>query len=179
MSTDENFVVAGAPFANSLGSDGSTRFSDAGLIKIFVWDPNSFTYSALSTRLPPTDEASQNFGWAHKICEPSADSIRSTPVKYMFVSAPGTSTDTGAVYMFEWGVGADGSTYDTWTQNLTISSNDAGTNKRFGHALAANDNGDLLAVSSKAPGKAGMVEIFRRTSQSNDCLLYTSPSPRD
>ena len=168
MSTDENFVVAGAPFANSIGSDGSTRFADAGLIEIFVWDPTRFTYSALNTLLPPTDEASQNFGWAHKICEPTIDSIRSTPVKYLFVSAPGISTDTGAVYMYEWGVGSDGSTYDTWTQNLTISSNDPASNKRFGHALAANDNGDILAVSSKAPGKAGMVEIFTRTSQSND-----------
>ena len=168
MSTDENFVVAGAPFANSIGSDGSTRFADAGLIEIFVWDPTRFTYSALNTLLPPTDEASQNFGWAHKICEPTIDSIRSTPVKYLFVSAPGISTDTGAVYMYEWGVGSDGSTYDTWTQNLTISSDDPASNKRFGHALAANDNGDILAVSSKAPGKAGMVEIFTRTSQSND-----------
>ena len=70
--------------------------------------------------------------------------------------------------MYEWGIGADGSTYDTWTQNLTIESNDKGSGKRFGHAIAVNDNGDLLAVSSKAPGKAGTVEIFRRTSQSSD-----------
>ena len=70
--------------------------------------------------------------------------------------------------MYEWGIGSDESTYDSWTQNLTISSNEPATGKRFGHAIAANDNGDILAVSSKAVGKAGMVEIFKRTSQSND-----------
>ena len=32
----------------------------------------------------------------------------------------------------------------------------------------ANDNGDILAVSSLAPGNAGKVDIFVRTSQSND-----------
>ena len=31
-----------------------------------------------------------------------------------------------------------------------------------------NDNGDILAVSSQAPGNAGKVEIFVRTSQAND-----------
>jgi len=168
MSTDENFVVAGGPYTNSYGSDGSTRFADAGLLKIFVWDPDSFKYGTLETRLPPTDEASQNYGWAHKICEPGASSVRSTQTKYLFVSSPGKTSDTGAVYMYEWGVGADGSTYDTWAQNLTITSNEANTGKRFGHAIAANDNGDILAVSSTALGKAGMVEIFKRTSQSND-----------
>ena len=30
MSTDENFVVAGAPFTNVLQSDGSTRYTDNG-----------------------------------------------------------------------------------------------------------------------------------------------------
>ena len=69
MSTDENFVVAGGPYANSLGSDGSTRFADAGLIKIFLWNPSTFKYGTLTTLLPPTDAASQNFGWAHKITE--------------------------------------------------------------------------------------------------------------
>jgi hypothetical protein len=168
MSTDENFVVAGGPYTNSLGSDGSTRFADAGLIKIFIWDPATFKYGTLTTILPPTDVASQNFGWAHKICEPTASSTRSTPVKYMFVSAPGIGTDAGRVYMYEWGVGADGSTYDRWTQNLTITSSVPGTNKRFGHRLEANDNGDILAVSSKALGQAGKIEIYKRTSQSND-----------
>ena len=90
----------------------------------------------------------------------------------MFVGAPGFKdggqADEGRVYMYEWGIGSDGSTYDTWTQNLTISSNDPGPNKRFGHRIAANDNGDILAISSVAPGRAGMVEIYKRTSQSND-----------
>ena len=168
MSSDENFIVAGAPYANSLGSDGSTRFSDAGLIKIFVWDPTTFKYGTLTTKLPPSDLASQNFGWAHKICEPGADSVRSTPTKYMFVSAPGVNSGAGRVYMYEWGVGEDGSTYSSWSQCLQITSNDPGTDKRFGHRLQANDNGDILAVSSVAPGNAGKVEIFVRASQSTD-----------
>ena len=168
MSTDENFVVAGGPYTNTIGSDGSTRFTSAGLIKIFVWDPATFKYGTLSEITPPTDEGHQHFGWAHKICEPTVSSFRSTPVKYMFVSAPGKWNDTGRVYMYEWGVGEDGSTYDTWTQCLEIDSGVAGTGKKFGQALEANDNGDILAVRSKAPGQAGMVEIFVRTSQSSD-----------
>ena len=172
MSTDENFVVAGAPFTNSIGSDGSTRFNDSGLIKVYVWNPSTFTYGILNTITPPSDLASQNFGWSHKICEPGANSLRTTPTKYLFVGAPGfadgAQSNEGRVFMYEWGIGEDGSTYSSWIQNLTISSNDPGSEKRFGHAIAANDNGDILAVSSKAPGRAGMVEIFRRTSQSND-----------
>ena len=168
MSTDENFVVAGAPFANSIGSDGSTRITDGGLIKIFVWDPATFKYTTLTTRTPPVDTANQNYGWAHKICEPGLNSVRSTATKYMFVSAPGENNDQGTVYMYEWGIGSDGSTYDTWRQNLTITSADPGDGKRFGHRLQANDNGDILAVSSVAPGQAGKVEIYIRASQSND-----------
>ena len=131
MSTDENFVVAGAPFANSIGSDGSTRITDGGLIKIFVWDPATFKYGTLNTILPPVDAASQNFGWSHKIVEPGANSVRSTPTKYMFVSAPGftptteaSDSEAGRVYMYEWGIGADGSTYDSWTQCAEIDSPD-------------------------------------------------------
>ena len=70
--------------------------------------------------------------------------------------------------MYTWGVGADGSTYDTWTQNYTLEAPAGGTSQRFGHRLAVNDNGDILAVSSQAPGNAGKVEIFVRTSQAND-----------
>ena len=147
MSTDENFVVSGAPYTNTIGSDGSTRFSDAGLIKTYLWEPSTFKYGILNTITPPTDVASQNFGWAHKICEPGVSSVKDTPVKYLFVSAPGFNSDTGRVYMYEWGVGVDGSTYDAWTQNLVINSNDPGSSKRFGHKLQANDNGDILAVS--------------------------------
>ena len=168
MSTDENFVIAGAPYANALGSDGSTRFSDAGAIKLFVWDPTTFKYGTLVTRRAPTDAASQNFGWAHKIAEPGTSSVRSTPTKYMFVSAPGLTSDKGRVYMYEWGIGADGSTYDSWTQCATIDSPEGGTGQRFGHRLEVNDNGDILAVSSIASGNAGKVDIFVRSSQSND-----------
>jgi hypothetical protein len=71
ISTDENFVVAGAPYCNTIGSDGSTRFTDSGLLKVYVWDPSTFKFGILSTVTPPTDEASQNFGWAHKISDNS------------------------------------------------------------------------------------------------------------
>ena len=163
MSTDENFVVAGGPYANSLGSDGSTRFADAGLIKIFIWNPSTFKYGTLSTLLPPVDAASQNFGWAHKITESGVDSVRTTAQKYLFVSAPGHSSDRGRVYVYTWGVGADGSTYDRWTKDYTLESPAGGSGQRFGHRLQANDNGDVLAVSSLAPGNAGKVEIFVRS----------------
>ena len=65
-------------------------------------------------------------------------------------------------------MGADGSTYDTWTQDYTIEAPAGGSGQRFGHRMQANDNGDILAVSSLAPGNAGKVEIFIKTSQSND-----------
>ena len=168
ISTDENFVVAGAPYTNSIGSDGSTRFADAGLIKIYVWNPTTFKYQTLSTLTPPTDAASQNFGFAHKISEPGVNSVRATDKKYLFVSAPGETSDTGKVYMYTWGKGADGSTYDTWTLDHTIQSPAGGSAQRFGHRLTANDNGDILAISSLAPGNAGKVEIFARSGNTND-----------
>ena len=168
MSTDENFIVAGGPYTNSLGSDGSTRFADAGLLKIFVWNPSTFKYGTLTTKLPPTDALAQNFGWAHKICEPGANSVRSTAQKYLFASAPGHDSDKGRVYMYTWGVGADGSTYDRWTQDYTIEAPAGGSGQRFGHRLQANDNGDILAVSSLAPGNAGKVEIFVRAGSASD-----------
>ena len=172
ISTDDNYIVAGAPFANAIGPDGSTRFIDSGLIKIYVWDPVLFQYSILNTISAPTDGSSSNvdlnFGWAHKISEPKTLSTRTTPDKYLFVSAPGHATDTGRVYMYTWGVGADGSTYDTWTSETAIEAPDGGSGQRFGHRVEANDNGDILAVSSLAPGNAGKVEIFIKTSQAND-----------
>ena len=172
ISTDENFVVAGAPYTNTIGLDGSTRQIDAGLVKTFVWDPGTFKYALLGTVNPPTDGSTSNenlnFGWAHKISEPGSLSARDTARKYLFVSAPGHSNDNGRVYMYTWGIGADGSTYDTWTLDYTIEAPSAGQGHRFGHRLDANDNGDILAVSSLAPGQAGKVEIFIRTSQSND-----------
>ena len=172
MSTDENFVVAGAPYANLVDQDGSTITQNTGLIKVYLWNPEVFNYGILSTIKAPTDGSTANtdlnFGWSHKISEPSVASTRFTPQKYMFVSAPGHENDTGRVYLYTWGVGLDGSTYDTWTQDYTIEAPDGGSGQRFGHRVAANDNGDILAVSSVAPGNAGKVEIFVRTSQSND-----------
>ena len=172
MSTDENFVVAGAPYANAVGADGSTRFIDSGLIKIYIWDPSTFKYGILDTVRAPTDGSTlnedANFGWSHKISEPGTTSTRTTADKYLFVSAPGHDNDRGRVYMYTWGVGADGSTYDTWTQDYTIESPAGGSGQRFGHRIQVNDNGDILAVSSLAPGNAGKVEIFIKTSQSND-----------
>ena len=172
ISTDENFVVAGAPYTNTIGLDGSTRQQNAGLLKIYIWDPSTFKYSLLDTINPPTDGSTANenlnFGWSHKISEPGVSSVRKTPDKYLFVSAPGHDNDSGRVYMYTWGVGADGSTYDTWTQDYTIEAPDGGRGQRFGHRIQSNDNGDILAVSSLAPGNAGKVEIFIKTSQSND-----------
>ena len=172
MSTDENFVVAGAPYTNTLDQDGSTRQQNAGLVKIYVWDPSSFKYGILNTITPPTDGSTANdnlnFGWDHKIAEPTSSASRSTAPKYLFVSAPGHANETGRVYMYTWGIGADGSTYDTWTQNYTIEAPDGGSGQRFGQRIATNDNGDILAVSSVAPGNAGKVEIFVRSSQTND-----------
>ena len=78
ISTDENFVVVGAPYNNTVGTDGSTRFSDAGLIKIYVWNSTAFNYEQLNTITPPTEEAGQNFGWQAVIAEPTANSSRST-----------------------------------------------------------------------------------------------------
>ena len=172
ISTDENFIVAGAPYTNTVDSDGSTRQIDSGLVKTFVWDPTTFKYGLLGTVNPPTDGSSSNenlnFGWAHKISEPGVLSKRDTATKYLFVSAPGHAGDNGRVYVYTWGIGADGSTYDTWTLDYTLEAPSAGQGHRFGHRLEANDNADILAVSSLAPGQAGKVEIFIRTSQSDD-----------
>ena len=82
MSTDENFVVAGAPYTNTIQSDGSTRYADNGLIKIYIWDPSTFKYGLLNTLTPPEDGSTtdsstgSNFGWSHKISEPGASSVR-------------------------------------------------------------------------------------------------------
>ena len=172
MSTDENFVVAGAPYTNTIGNDGSTRQIDAGLVKVYVWDSSRFQYGILGTVTAPTDGSTANenlnFGWAHKISEPGLTSQRDTARKYMFVSAPGHDNDRGRVYMYTWGIGLDGSTYDTWTQDYTLEAPAGGSGQRFGHRIEANDNGDILAVSSLAPGNAGKVEIFVRSSQTND-----------
>ena len=171
ISSDENFVVAGAPYANAFGFD-STRYSDSGLVKIYVWDSTQQKYGLLDTIKGPTDDSTTlegaNFGWQTAVAEPGILSLKDTPQKYLFVSAPGYNNDTGIVYMYTWGVGNDGSTYDTWTQDVSIQSNEPGSGQRFGHRMAINDNGDVLAVSSIAPGNAGKVEIFVRGGESND-----------
>ena len=172
ISTDGNFVVAGAPYTNAIGFDGSTRFTDAGLIKTYVWNPTTFSYTELNTITGPNDGSSNlesaNFGWATGIAEPTDSAGRSTTPKLLFVSAPGHDNDTGIVHMYDWNIGADGSTYDTWTQRVSISSPDSDAGQRFGHRLKINDNGDILAVASLAPGLAGRVEIFTRSSLTND-----------
>ena len=172
ISTDENFVVAGAPYANAVGTDGSTRFTDSGLVKTYIWQPSTFKYIELGTLRSPTDGSTNNqnanYGWSTAIAEPTVGSVRSSAPKYLFVSAPGYQNGTGIVHMYTWQKGADGSTYDTWTQDESIQSADADAGQRFGHRVAVNDNGDILVVSSKTPGYAGKVEIFTRTSHSND-----------
>jgi hypothetical protein len=147
ISTDGNFVVAGAPYANAVGLDGSTRFQDSGLVKIYVWNPSTFAYNELNTLRAPTDGSTNNenanYGWSTAVAEPTTASGRSTIPKYLFVSAPGYQNDTGIVHMYTWGVGIDGSTYDTWTQQVAIQSAEANTGKRFGHRIKTNDNGDI------------------------------------
>ena len=172
ISSDGNFVVAGAPYANALGNDGSTRFQNAGLIKTYIWEPTSFKFSELNTITGPADGSTElhnaNFGFSVAIAEPTSSAVRTTTPKYLFVSAPGHLSDTGIVHMYTWQIGSDGSTYDTWTQNESILSPDADAGQRFGHKVKVNDNGDILAISSKSPGTAGKVEIFIRSGHSND-----------
>jgi len=172
ISTDENFVVAGAPYTDAVGGDGSTRYTESGLIKIYIWNSTTKSYSLLSTLTSPHDGSTNlenaNFGWHHTIAEPSVSSTISTLEKYLFVSAPGHNNDNGVVHMYTWGVGVDGSTYDTWTHNVSITSSNAGSNNRFGHRVAVSDNGDILAVAAKSPGNAGAVEIFTRGGHTND-----------
>ena len=86
----------------------------------------------------------------------------------MFISSPGANNDTGKVHMYRWSVGVDGSTFDTWKEVVEITPSETHTGHRFGHQVVVNDAGDILAVSSKAPGHAGRVQIFRRTSSTND-----------
>jgi len=172
ISSDENFIVAGAPYANAVGADGSTRFIDSGLIKVYRWDSSTFKYAQLNTITGPFDGSTNlenaNFGWDHKISEPGSGSTVLDTNKYLFVSAPGHDSDQGRVYFYKYAIGSDGSTYDTWTQDYVIEAPDGGSGQRFGHRLQANDNGNILAVSSLAPGNAGKVEIFVRSSASND-----------
>ena len=168
ISTDENFIVAGAPNANILTSDGSTRRNNSGLIKLFIWNPITKAYDEFTTIKPADDSSSANinFGWSHALAEPTMDSDRNVRQKYLLVGAPGDASDTGIVYLYTY-TPVEDSTFAAWTQDNSVVSSQAGTNKRFGHRMAINDNGDILAVSSVSPDDAGMVEIFVRTSPSN------------
>ena len=169
ISTDENFIVAGAPYANILTSDGSTRRNNSGLIKLFIWNPITKAYDEFTTIKPADDSSSANinFGWSHALAEPTMDSDRNVRQKYLLVGAPGYASDTGIVYLYTY-TPVEDSTFAAWTQDNSVVSSQAGTNKKFGHRMAINDNGDILAVSSVSPDDAGMVEIFVRTSPSND-----------
>jgi aspartate carbamoyltransferase regulatory subunit len=169
MSTDENFVAAGAPYANILTSDGSTRRNNSGLIKLFIWDTVTKAYNEFTTIKPADDSSSANinFGWSHALAEPTIDSDKTVRQKYLLVGAPGYASDTGIVYLYTY-TPVEDSTFAAWTQDNSVVSSQAGINKRFGHRMAINDNGDILAVSSVSPDDAGMVEIFVRTSPSNN-----------
>jgi len=165
ISTDENFIVAGAPYANILTSDGSTRRNNSGLIKLFIWNPITKAYDEFTTIKPADDSSSANinFGWSHALAEPTIDSDRNVRQKYLLVGAPGYASDTGIVYLYTY-TPVEDSTFAAWTQDNSVVSSQAGINKKFGHRMAINDNGDILAVSSVSPDDAGMVEIFVRNS---------------
>ena len=171
-SIDGNFIVAGAPLANAVANDGSTRFTDSGLVKVYIWSPSTFAFTELSTIRAPHDGSSvrhrANFGWSTAIAELTESADRTTTPKYLFVGAPGHENDTGIVHMYTWGIGSDGSTYDTWTHNVSIQSAAPSNNDRFGHKVATNDNGDILAVSSISTSTAGKVEIYIRGGHTND-----------
>ena len=169
MSTDENFVVAGAPYANILTVDGSTRRNNSGLVKLFIWDSVTKAYNEFTTIKPADDSSSANinFGWSHALAEPTIDSNKYTRQKYLLVGAPGYANDTGIVYLYTY-TPVEDSTFAAWTQDNSVVSSQSGSNKRFGHRMTINDNGDILAVSSVSPDDAGMVEIFVRNSPSND-----------
>ena len=180
ISTDENIVVAGAPYNNTIvpGSD-SSRHQNAGLIKTYIWNNFSKNYDSLNTLVPPSDSSTVldnlNFGWSTAVAEPTVSSMRSTLPKYLFVGAPGYSNENGIVYVYTWGLAND-STYSQWTQTSSIQSSEPGTGKRFGHRIAVNDNGDILAISSVSPGNSGKVEIFTSNHQYNDgstTLIFT------
>jgi len=170
LSTDENFVIAGAPYTNILSNDGSTRWNDSGLVKIYSWDNDVRTFSELTSIESPFDSTppiGYNFGWAHALAELGENSDTTNKQKYLLISAPGYNNDSGIIYMYTYQNIGD-STYAAFIQDNTIESPEADAGQRFGHRMCINDNGDILAVSSVDPGSAGKVEIFVRNSQSND-----------
>ena len=172
ISSDENYLVAGAPF-NNKSIDGSTHYDNMGLVKWYKWNTSKIEYELGGTIYPhyqqdSTTLANLNFGWSHAIAEPGENSSIRTAEKYLFIGSPGANSDEGKVHMYKWTIGSDGSTFDTWTETVEIFPSDVHSGQRFGHQVAVNDNGDILAVSSKSPGNAGRVHIFRRTSNTND-----------
>ena len=178
ISTDENFIVAGAPYSN-ISVDGSTHYDNQGLVKWYKWDSSTIEYKLGGTIYPPfpkdsTSLGNLNFGWDHAIAEPGIDSTLKTTTKYMFISSPGANNGEGKVHMYIWSIGIDGSTYDSWTQVSEVYPTEVHEGYRFGHKVCVNDTGDILAVSSKSPGNAGQVHIFKRTSNTNnDSVWYT------
>lgn len=172
ISTDENYIAAGAPYTNTLANDGSTRHENSGLIKVFAWNNVDKNYSLYNTVLPPTDNSStlvnMNYGWACAIAEPSDASTVSTRPKFLFASAPGLNNDSGVVYVHTLQKDLADSTIPVWRQDSAIYSTEPGFGKRFGHRLAVNDNADIIAISSVAPGNAGQVEIFTKNSVNDD-----------
>ena len=178
ISTDENYLVAGAPY-NNKSIDGSTHYDDQGLVKWYKWNSSKIEYELGGTIYPPypkdsTSLANLHFGWDHAVAEPGENTTIKTADKYMFISSPGANNDTGKVHMYKWAVGTDGSTFDTWTQEAEIYPTVIHTGHRFGQQIAVNDAGDILAVSSKSPGNAGRVHVFKRTSNTNnDSTQYT------
>ena len=166
MSSDENFVVAGAPYANIRHISDSSVYNDAGLVSIYNWNTSTKVYEEQLTIAPEqegsTSIANWNFGWATALSEPNENSVLSTTPKYLFVTAPGYDLNTGAVFLYKW-QNADDST--SWTLTTTLTSTDADAGQRFGHSIVANDNADIIAIGSKNPETAGKVEIFKRTSE--------------
>jgi hypothetical protein len=172
ISTDENYIAAGAPYNNTLALDGSTRHENAGIIKVFAWNNTTKSYSLLNTVLPPTDDSTTlvdlNYGWACVIAEPSDASTVLTRPKFLFASAPGINNDAGVVYVHTLQKDVGDSTIAVWRQDSAIYSNESGSDKRFGHQISVNDNADIIAISSVAPGTAGQVEIFTKNSVNDD-----------
>jgi hypothetical protein len=164
MSTDENFVIAGAPYANSLFDD-NTRYNSAGLVYMYSWNTSVRSYQEFTKLIAPswdsTSREGHNFGWAHALAEPAVTSTLQTPQKYLLISAPGYNDDTGTVYAYTYDP-AYSSASAAWVPAGTINSQSPGTSKRFGHKMSINDNGDILAISSTSVGDGGKVEIFTR-----------------
>ena len=171
ISTDENYIAAGAPYNRTLGPT-STRQDGVGIVKVWAWNNTNKQYDLSHTVLPPSDDSStlvnMNYGWSVAIAEPSDNSTVSTRPKFLFASAPGLSSDSGVVYVHTLQKDVGDSTIQVWRQDSAIFSTEPGSGKRFGHRVAVNDNADIIAISSVSPGSAGMVEIFTRSSVNDD-----------